>query len=415
MESRNVTFLGERFPVFWEKAVGCNVRDVDGNQYLDLTAAFGVALAGHSHPRIVTAVAEQARRLIHGMGDVHPPEVKLELLERLAALAPWKETGVVLASSGSEAIEIALKTALLATGRPGVLAFAGGYHGLTLGALAATEREFFRHPFESRLYGGVVRAPYPTERDGPAALGAALDFVEEALVRGAQGGDRIGAVVIEPVQGRGGARIPAQGFLLGLAERARAAGALIVHDEVLTGFGRTGRLFAHEHEDVVPDLLCVGKAFGGGLPMSACLGSRQVMDAWPESKGEAIHTSTFLGHPMGCVAALAFLDVLVDEDLVGRSAEVGRTILNGLSDGLEGVDGVSEVRGRGLLVGVELAGLGSAVTLAERALGEGLLLLPAGDRGDVVELVPPATLTELQVDHAVNGVAEVVRRWARAR
>jgi len=415
VESRNVTFLGEGFPVFWEEAFGCNVRDVDGNQYLDLTAAFGVALAGHSHPRIAAAVAEQAHRLIHGMGDVHPPESKLALLERLIALAPWKGARAVLGSSGSEAIEIALKTAILATGHPGIIAFAGGYHGLTLGALAATERELFRHPFERRLYGGVVRAPYPTERDGPAALIAALDFVEEALVRGAPGGDRIGAVIVEPVQGRGGARLPAQGLLPGVAERTRAAGALLVHDEVLTGFGRTGRLFAHEHEGVVPDLLCVGKAFGGGFPISACLGPRHVMDAWPESKGEAMHTSTFLGHPVGCAAALAFLDVLVDDDLVRRSAEVGRMILTGLSQGLEGVDGVLEVRGRGLLMGVELSGRGSAANLTERALREGLLLLPAGEWGDVVELIPPATLTEVQMDHAVDAVTEVVRRWAGAQ
>ena len=415
MESRNVTFLGEGFPVFWEEAFGCNVRDVDGNQYLDLTAAFGVALAGHSHPRIAAAVAEQAHRLLHGMGDVHPPESKLALLERLTALAPWEGARAVFGSSGSEAIEIALKTALLATGHSGILAFAGGYHGLTLGALAATEREFFRHPFERRLYGGIVRAPYPTERDGPAALITALDFVEEALAQGAPGGDRIGSVIVEPVQGRGGARLPAQGFLPGVAERTRAAGALLVHDEVLTGFGRTGRLFAHEHEGVVPDLLCVGKAFGGGLPISACLGPPHVMDAWPESKGEAMHTSTFLGHPVGCAAALAFLDVLVDDDLVRRSAEAGRMILTGLSRGLEGVGGVLEVRGRGLLMGVELKGRRSGVNLAERALREGLLLLPAGEWGDVVELIPPATLTEAQIDHAVDAVTEVVRQWAGAQ
>jgi 4-aminobutyrate aminotransferase-like enzyme len=139
------------------------------------------------------------------------------------------------------------------------------------------------------------------------------------------------------------------------------------------------------------------------------------MDAWPESKGEAMHTSTFLGHPVGCAAALAFLDVLVDDDLVRRSAEVGRMILTGLSQGLEGVDGVLEVRGRGLLMGVELSGRGSAANLTERALREGLLLLPAGEWGDVVELIPPATLTEVQMDHAVDAVTEVVRRWAGAQ
>ena len=241
-----------------------------------------------------------------------------------------------------------------------------------------------------------------------------MDLVEDVLARGAPGGDRIGAVIVEPVQGRAGARLPAPGLLGGVAERTRAAGALLIHDEVLTGFGRTGRMFAHEYEGVVPDLLCVGKALGGGMPMSACLGPPRVMDAWPESRGEAMHTSTFLGHPVSCAAAVSFLDVLMDEDLVRRSAEVGRLILHGLSGGLAGVDGVIEVRGRGLLMGVELAGPGSAATLCDRALREGLLLLPSGEGGEVVELTPPATLTEAQTDHAVDAVTGVVRRWAAA-
>ena len=412
VESRNVTFLSDDLPVFWDKARGCNVRDVDGNEYLDLTSAFGVALAGHAHPRIAAAVADQAGRLMHGMGDVHPPTLKLDLLERLVGLAPWKDARVVLASTGSEAVEIALKTTHLATGRPGVLAFERGYHGLTLGALAVTDRTLFRGPFEKRLYGGVVRVPYPVERDGQQALASALDAVDTALARGAPNGDAIGTVIMEPIQGRGGARVPAPGFLAGVAARARAAGALVVHDEVLTGFGRTGRLFAHEHEGVVPDVLCVGKALGGGMPISACLAPRSVMDAWPESKGEAIHTTTFLGHPVGCAAALAFLDVLAEENLVGRAAKIGEVLATGLRRGLEGVRGVVDVRGRGLLVGVELEGAQAAALVAERGLRLGLLLIPAGERAEVLELTPPAVLTEDQLDHAIDAVTETIRRWA---
>lgn len=397
--------------MFWEEARGANVRDVDGNQYLDLAAAFGAALAGHSHPRIAAAVAEQAARLAHGMGDVHPPASKLALLERLAALAPWPDARAVLGCSGAEAVEIALKTAQLATGRPGLLAFAGGYHGLTLGALAATARELFRRPFEERL-PTAARAPFPTARDGEAAVAAALDQVQRALAAGAPGGHAIGAVVIEPIQGRAGIRIPAPGFLAGVAERARAAGALVVYDEVLTGCGRTGRMFAHEHEGVVPDLLCVGKALGGGLPVSACIGPARVMDAWPESAGEAIHTSTFLGHPIGCAAALAFLDVVRDERLMERAGVLGAELLEGLTRGLDGVAGVVEVRGRGLLLGVELAPDGAAAAVAMRALERGLIVLPAGDRGEVLEIAPPATLTEAQADHAIDAVTELVRRWA---
>ncbi|MSR36602.1 MAG: aspartate aminotransferase family protein [Gemmatimonadetes bacterium] len=412
VESRNVTFVGDDFPVFWEEARGANVRDVDGNVYLDLASAFGGAFAGHAHQRIAAAIAEQAARLAHGMGDVHPPLPKVALLERLAALAPWPDARAVLGSSGSEAVEIALKTAHLATDRAGVLAFAGGYHGLTLGALAATDRALFRAPFEARLFAGVARAPYPTACADAAAMADALRFVEAALAERTASGDRIGAVLIEPIQGRGGIRLPAPGFLQGVAARARAAGALLVFDEVLTGFGRTGKVFAYEHEGVVPDLLCVGKALGGGLPVSACLGPARVMDAWPESGGEAIHTSTFLGHPIGCAAALAFLDVVETDGLVARAEQLGATLLAGLERGLAGVPGVLEVRGRGLLLGIELAPEGAAAVVAERALKHGLIVLPAGPRGEVLEIVPPATLTEPQLDHAVDALTELVRRWA---
>ena len=414
MESRNVTFVGERLPVFWEEARGANVRDVDGNQYLDLTGAFGVALAGHAHPRITRQVADQMASLVHGMGDVHPSAVKLEVMERLAALAPWPDARAVLATSGSEAVEIALKTAQLATGRAGVLAFAGGYHGLTIGSLAATHREHFRSSFERRLYRGVVHARFPTASDEPRAVAAALDEVDRVL-GGRHRGDPIGAVVIEPVQGRAGTRIPAPGFVADVAARTRAAGALLVCDEVLTAFGRTGKMFGHEHAGVVPDLLCVGKALGGGMPLSACLASASVMDAWPVSEGEAIHTSTFLGHPLACASALAFLDVLADEALIERAARLGWSLRSGLTAGLESVDDVVEVRGQGLLIGIELAEAGSGATVSERALDVGLITLPAGSRGEVLQLLPPAVLSKAQTDHAVGALVACVRLWSEER
>jgi 4-aminobutyrate aminotransferase/(S)-3-amino-2-methylpropionate transaminase len=197
VESRNVTHLTNEWPVFWEEARGCNVRDADGNVYLDLTGAFGVALLGHGHPGVVEAARAQAQCLIHGMGDVHPPGIKVRLMERLAALAPWPQARTVLSSTGSEAVETALKTAQVATGRPGVLAFHGSYHGLTLGALATTDRDHFRVPFGKRLYGGVAFAPFPDPlRNGKDAAQISLDRVTELLALGAPNGDPIGAVVI---------------------------------------------------------------------------------------------------------------------------------------------------------------------------------------------------------------------------
>jgi 4-aminobutyrate aminotransferase-like enzyme len=429
VESRNVTHLARDFPVFWDEARGANVRDADGNVYVDLTGAFGVAVAGHANPRIGARIAAQGERLVHGMGDVHPPTVKVELLERLAALVPVPDARAVLASSGSEAVEIALKTGLLATGKPGILAFEGGYHGLTVGSLAAMGRDDFRNPFARRLYPGVRLAPFP----GHAAR--VLDAVAAALAEGAPasgsagapgaGRDPIGTVIIEPIQGRAGVRVPPPGFLAELAALVRGAGALLVFDEIFTGFGRTGSLFVCQEEGVVPDLLCVGKSLGGGLPLSACLGSKVIMDAWPESGGEALHTSTFLGHPLACAAALAFLDELEGvprgdgsgdapgETLPARARRLGDALLARLREELDGVPGVRDVRGRGLFIGIELApGAGARVAVA--ALARGLLLLPAGGEAEVVELSPPLTISEEQLDYASRELVRVIRELPAA-
>lgn len=417
VESRNVTHLSPEWPVFWEEAVGTNVVDADGNVFLDLTGAFGVALLGHAHPGVVAAVTEQAQRLVHGMGDVHPPSVKLEYLERLAAIAPWDDARVVLSSTGSEAVETALKTALMATGRAGILAFEGAYHGLTLGSLAATDRDTFREPFEPRLYGGVAFAPFPDPvRHGARAAGLALDEVERILGEGGPNGDPIGAVLVEPVQGRAGVRVAPDGFMARLSRMAHDAGALVVADEIFTGMGRCGAVVASERVGLEADLLCLGKALGGGLPLSACLGRREVMDAWPESAGEAKHTSTFLGHPLACAAGLAVLDAMEAEGVVGRVRRLGGELVAALRGALKDVDGVEEVRGLGLMIGIEMAHgpdaeplAGAGVRAAEAALREGVLLLPAGAHGHVLELTPPVELSEEQLRFAVGVVARAVR------
>ena len=419
VESRNVTYLSEDFPVFWEEARGANVRDVDGNVFLDFTGAFGVSLAGHRHPEIQRALVEQSGRLVHGMGDVHPPALKLLLLERLSALAPWEETRTVLGSSGSEAMEVALKTSELSTGRSGIIAFEGAYHGLTLGSLAVTARPDFRGPFQGRLHQGVSFAPYPqTEEEAEVALAEVQRLLSEGV--GSDGGRSarplhpVGAVVVEPVQGRAGVRIPPPGFLDRLAELTHEAGSLLIFDEIYTGLGRTGVVFEHERCGVLPDLVCIGKALGGGLPLSACLGSREVMDVWPESGGEALHTSTFLGHPLSCATALAFLEVLERENLAARALDLGDRIVGRLGDALSAQSGVRQVRGRGLLIGIELCSAdsgpasGGGALVAKAALRQGLLVLPAGDQGEVVEIAPPAVCTDAQVDFGITCLVEAI-------
>jgi 4-aminobutyrate aminotransferase-like enzyme len=416
VESRNVTFLADDWPVFWDEAAGSNVLDADGNVFLDLTGGFGVALLGHSEPAVVSAVRDQAGRLIHAMGDVHPPTLKVELLERLAGLSPWENARGVLASTGSEAVEIALKTAYLATGRGGIIAFEGGYHGLTLGSLAVTSRELFRAPFEERLYSGVAFAPYPEpwRSAGPSA-DECLDRFAELLRTCAPNGDPIGTVVVEPIQGRAGVRVPPKGFMEQLSALAADADILVVADEVLTGMGRCGPTFASELVGLSPDLLCIGKALGAGLPISACLGDFAVMEAWSESEGEAIHTSTFLGHPLACAAGLAALDVEDPRALGARVNERSARILESLRQRLAGARRVGDVRGVGLLVAIELVdddgvtpAVGAAGRVASAALEQGLLVLPAGEHGQVVELTPAVVVTDQQIDFAVDALGTAV-------
>jgi 4-aminobutyrate aminotransferase-like enzyme len=416
VESRNVTYVGEHWPIFWEEARGSNVRDADGNVYLDLTGAFGVALLGHAHPAVVDAIQAQVLLLVHGMGDIHPPTIKLELLERLADLAPWGETRTVLASSGGEAVEAALKTAQVATGKPGILAFPGGYHGLTLGALAAVERAHFRARFEPRIYGGVAFAPFPDVlRHGEKAGPECLARVESALKEGAPNGDPIGAVIVEPVQGRGGVRVPPGGFMSALSSLATDAGALVIADEIFTGLGRCGSFLASTGLGLDPDLICLGKALGGGLPVSACLGRADVMDQWPESSGEAIHTSTFLGHPVACAAALAVLDTFEAEGVVERVSALGEHIVALLGARLGEAVGLADVRGAGLMIGLEFADPGTLTPtagfggrLAEKLLEEGVLVLPAGAQGEVLELTPAFNLNDEQLIYAVDTIGRVV-------
>ena len=382
VESPNVTYLAPDFPVFWEEAKGCLVTDVDGNRFLDVTAAFGVASVGHSHPRVVAAVRAQAEKLLHGMGDVHPSEVKVRLCERVAELVPLPHPQVILGQNGGDAVEAALKTAMLATGRPGVLAFEGGYHGLTYGALDVTARADFRTPFQPQLGGFTRHLPY----------GCPLEHVRAHLTDHTPG-----AVLAEPIQGRGGIVVPPLGWLRGLREVCSETNTLLILDEIFTGWGRTGDWFACDHEGVIPDILCVGKAMGGGLPISACVASTDLMASWGESTGEALHTSTFLGNPVACAAALAALDVLEEEDLPGRALQRGAVFAGGLHAlQSEFPEQIAGVRGRGLMLGLEFVSPSLALPLVPVALRAGLILLPAGD-GRVLEFVPPLVIEEEQI------------------
>jgi 4-aminobutyrate aminotransferase-like enzyme len=390
------TLAGEAPSLFWQEAAGANVVDVDGNRFVDLAAGFGVAAVGHRHPRVVVAIRQQSERLLHGLGDVHPHALRVALAERLAARVPVAAGAagarVHFGISGAEAVEIAVKTALLATGRPAVVAFEPAYHGLTAGALALSSRAAFRRPFAAHLHPHVVRLPYGGD---PAAVAARL-----------AAGD-VAAVVVEPIVGREGVLLPPAGWLPALAAACREHGALLVADEVFTGFGRTGRWFAVEHEAVAPDLVVVGKALGGGLPIAAVVGAAETMDAW-RVDGEALHTATFVANPVACAAALAVLDVLEEGDLPARAAALGPGLARRLAAWPERFAAVRTVRGRGLLWGVELDDAGSASRLVAGALARGVLLLAGGAEGRVAQIVPPLTVDERQLAAALDVLETVL-------
>ncbi|HXS69914.1 MAG TPA: aspartate aminotransferase family protein [Candidatus Polarisedimenticolia bacterium] len=423
-ESRNVLFTDPdgSWPIVWERAKGVHVWDAEGKKYLDLTAAFGVAAAGHANANVVKAGREQMGELLHAMGDVHPHARKAELARELSKITfeRWTKNPSTLASrssspqhaktifcnSGFEAVEAALKTAMLTAGKYGVIAFQGGYHGLGYGTLNITHRDFFRGPFRLQLkeFGHFVQFP---------AKPSDLPIVETLMRRHFQRG-WVGAVLVEPIQARGGINVPPPEFLPLLRRLCDEHKALLVLDEIYTGFGRTGKWFACEHSGVVPDLICLGKALAGGFPLSACVGRADVMDAaWPPSRGEAIHTSTFLGNPVGCAMALAHIEDIREKDLPDRAAKLGEFLLNELAK-LKSPKCELTARGTGLMAGVELrTPTGSpdgatAMRVIKAMLREGFILLPEGEHGNVISLTPPLTITKTQLTETLAALAKVL-------
>jgi 4-aminobutyrate aminotransferase-like enzyme len=378
----------------WDEALGANVLDVDGNVYVDLTSGFGAAAVGHRHPRVVAAVVEQTGRLVHGLGDVAAHPSRVALAGRLAALAPVDSPRVHFAVSGADAVEIALKTALAATGRALVVAFEPSYHGSSLGALAVSSRPEFRAVAAAHLHPHVVRLPYAGD----------LDRVEETLAAAP-----VAAVIVEPVVGREGVLVPPAGWLAGLAARASAHGALLVVDEILTGLGRTGERFAVDRDGVRPDLVCLGKALGGGLPIAAVVGRAELMEVWRHDGGEALHSTTFLAHPLACAAALAALEVIEGERLVARARRIGDELGPHLAAlAARHPDLVVETRGIGALWGLELATADAARRLVAGCRERGVLVLAGGPGGRVVELAPPLVSTDAQLAAALVALGQAL-------
>src|SRR6267378_2787831 len=416
-ESPNVTYLDPEgsWPIVWERAKGLNVWDAAGKKYLDLTAAFGVAAAGHANPRVVRAGQQQMAGLLHAMGDVHPHALKAQLARELSRLTfeRWGSkrklsAKTIFCNSGFEAVEAALKTAMLVTEKPGVIAFSGGYHGLGYGALNATHRQHFRAPFVRQLREFAHFVAFPTSVQ-------MLDLVE-SRIRQILRRKPIGAILVEPVQVRGGINIPPPGFLPMLRRVCDEGKALLILDEIYTGFGRTGEWFACERSRTVPDVICVGKALTGGFPLSACIGRASLMDAaWPRSTGEAIHTSTFLGHPVGCAMALAQIEEIQSKKLVARSAKLGPLLLSALET-LSARSSALKLKARclGLLAGMEFQLLNGkpattiVLQVTKQMLHRGFILLPEGEHSNVLGFTPPLSITSSQILSVVDALGDVL-------
>jgi 4-aminobutyrate aminotransferase/(S)-3-amino-2-methylpropionate transaminase len=391
-------------PVAIAEGRGAAITDVDGNTFIDFSGGVGCLNVGHAHPRVVEAVQEQAGRFFHTDFTIVPYEVYVELAERLLALAPFRgHAKAAFFNAGTEAVENAVKFARAYTGRPAVVAFEGGFHGRTLLSLSLTSKT---HPYKAGLgpfSPEIYRVPFPNDYRGPSAADA-LAALERALTTQVAA-ETVAAIVVEPVQGEGGFVVAPPEFLEGVRRVCDENGIVMIVDEVQTGYGRTGKMFAIEHCDVEPDLIAVAKSIAAGLPLSGVLGKATIMDA----PGNGAIGGTYVGNPVAQAAALAVLDVFEDEGLVERAAQIGDTIRARMTSWQERWPQIGDVRGLGAMLAVELvrdpetkepaADLATAV--ADAAAERGLLLLKAGIYSNCIRVLTPLVITDAELDEAL--------------
>jgi 4-aminobutyrate aminotransferase len=401
-----------------ERGIGSWVETVDGQRYLDYTCGIGVTNTGHAHPRVAAAIAEQAAKIIHAQQNILYHKPGLDLHERLPRTFPGlrdgETAGLFLSNSGAEAIEASVKLAKYATRRPSIIAFRGGFHGRTHGAMALTSSGVkYRGHFEP-LLGGVHFAPYPyvlrnpTGRNDDAAIAFSLAGIEELFATVVYPDD-VAAFLVEPILGEGGYVVPPDGFLPALRELADRHGILLIADEVQTGMGRTGRMWATDWYDARPDILVMAKGIASGMPLSGIMARRELLERFAPGS----HGGTYGGNAVACAAAVATLDVIEKEGLLANATRQGERLLAGLRQACEGHSCIAEVRGRGLMIGIEFA-QGPELTprpdlakgVLHEALERKLLLLTCGTYGQVVRVIPPLVTTEAEVDTAIGVIAE---------
>ena len=353
---------------------GALVWDINGKEYVDCTGSYGVCVVGHSHPKVVDAVRRQAETLISCHSSFYN-DVRSELLRKITQITPKVLSKVFLANSGAEAVECAIKVARKFSGKPEIIAMMGAFHGKTMGALSATWDKKYREPFKPLVPEFKHVPPNNPEK------------VMKAIT------EKTAAILVEPIRGEGGIRIPPKDFLSGLREICDETGVLLIFDEVQTGFGRTGKFFAFEHWNVVPDILCLAKSVAGGLPIGMTIAKEDVMSSF--KVGE--HSTTFGGNPLVCAAACAAIDVLVEEKLPERAATLGRYFKEKLEDLQARYRVVREVRGLGLMIGMEFRF--DVLNIILKSMERGVLVLDAGR--NILRFLPPLVIKREHINRVI--------------
>ena len=401
------------YPFVIERGRGAQVWDVDGNRFLDFAAGIAVCSTGHAHPKVVQAIKDAADDFLHISSD-YWHERMTRLAERINELSPMGEpTQVLVCQSGTEAVEGALKLARYVTGRPRFIGFLGGFHGRSMGSLSFTASKYTQQAGFFPTMPGVSHVPYPNSYR-PLFAGAdqgraVLDYIENILFASNVPPSEVAAILIEPIQGEGGYLVPPDGFLEGLRALCDRHGILLIFDEVQTGIGRTGKMFASEHWGVHPDIMTLAKGLGSGLPIGLVVAKRTIMEKWKRGA----HGNTYGGNPLCCAAALATLD-LVQSEYAANAADVGGYFLGRLQELAKDFTCIGDVRGRGLMIGAELIDPASGKAapalcqrLLTRAYHNGLILLSCGV--STVRFIPPLMVSRADVDEALGLLRTALR------
>jgi len=404
--------LPRAYPLVPARGAGSVLEDVDGNVFLDVNAGIAVTSTGHCHPTVVEAIQRQAAELIHySASDFYLP-IYSELTERLKEVAPMRSAvRTFLTNSGTEAVEAGIKLARWSTGRQYVIAFYNSFHGRSYGSVSLTASKVNYRAGFGPLLPGVVHAYYGDGRDMPVPPRGdeegfpTIDHIEGFLMKKIVAPEEVAAIVVEPVLGEGGYIVPPEGWLQALRDLCDRHGILLIADEVQSGMGRTGKMWAVEHSGVEPDILLSGKGIASGMPLGAMIAKDTVM-TW--TKGT--HGSTYGGNPLSCAAAIATLDVITQEDLLENTAKVGELLMNGLLDIQSRYDAIREVRGLGLMIGIELPDHDTAAAVERGAFDRGLLVLGCGESS--IRMSPALVFREDQVRVALEIFEEVVAETA---